>query len=289
MKKNLTICFAILLAVFVGCNKNNVVKTEKTLGQSENKIYKRIVSLAPTSTEILFAIGAGNQVVACSDLSDYPEEVKSLPKIGGFDGKTLSLEAIFSYEPDLVYLTNVMHNFLIPQLEANKIDYYISYADSVEGVKKEILEIGKLTGHEEESEKVVSKIEEDLNFVKTKNIVASAYWEVWNSPFMSAGKKSFINDLMASAGIKNIFDDIDDAYPIVSEETIILRQPEVILIPKNSALSVEAVKNRKGWEDIPAVQNDNVFIVDDDLLTRAGPRMGQSVKELYSIAKSVLE
>ena len=287
MIKNIVkVCLLFSILIFSGCKKSDV-KNGDSSGQK--KVYNRIVSLAPTSTEILFAIGAGNQVVACSDLSDFPEEVKNLPKIGGFDGKTLSLEAIFSYEPDLVYLTNVMHNFLIPQLEANNIDYYISYGDSVEGVKNEILEIGKLTGHEAQSQKVVEQIDQDLNFVKTKNILASAYWEVWNAPFMSAGKKSFINDLLGSAGIKNIFDDIDDAYPIVSEETIILRQPELILIPKNSGLSVEDVKGRKGWEEIPAVKNGNIFIVDDDLLTRAGPRMGQSVKELYSIAQAVLK
>ena len=271
---------ALCVLIFGGCKKSDVKNAEK-LGQK--KVYNRIVSLAPTSTEILFAIGAGNQVVACSDLSDFPEDVKKLPKIGGFDGKTLSLEAIFAHEPDLVYLTNVMHNFLIPQLEANGIDYYISYGDSIEGVKNEILEIGKLTGHEAESQKVVAQIDQDLNFIKTKNILASVYWEVWNAPYMSAGKKSFINDLMGAAGLKNIFDEIDDAYPIVSEESIVLRGPEVILIPKNSGLSVDAVKGRKGWEDIPAVKNGKIFIVDDDLLTRAGPRLGKSVKELYSI------
>ena len=271
---------ALCVLIFGGCKKSDVKNAEK-LGQK--KVYNRIVSLAPTSTEILFAIGAGNQVVACSDLSDFPEDVKKLPKIGGFDGKTLSLEAIFAHEPDLVYLTNVMHNFLIPQLEANGIDYYISYGDSIEGVKNEILEIGKLTGHEAESQKVVAQIDQDLNFIKTKNILASVYWEVWNAPYMSAGKKSFINDLMGAAGLKNIFDDIDDAYPIVSEESIVLRGPEVILIPKNSGLSVDAVKGRKGWEDIPAVKNGKIFIVDADLLTRAGPRLGKSVKELYSI------
>ena len=275
---------ALCVLIFGGCKKSNV-KNEEKLGQK--KVYNRIVSLAPTSTEILFAIGAGNQVVACSDLSDFPEDVKKLPKIGGFDGKTLSLEAIFAHEPDLVYLTNVMHNFLIPQLEANGIEYYISYGDSIEGVKNEILEIGKLTGHEAESQKVVAQIDQDLNFIKTKNILASVYWEVWNAPYMSAGKKSFINDLMGAAGLKNIFDDIDDAYPIVSEESIVLRGPEVILIPKNSGLSVDAVKGRKGWEDIPAVKNGKIFIVDDDLLTRAGPRLGKSVKELYSIVNLV--
>lgn len=283
MIKNIVkVCLLFSILIFVGCKKSDI-KNANSSGQK--KVYNRIVSLAPTSTEILFAIGAGSQVVACSDLSDFPEEVKELPKIGGFDGKTLSLEAIFSYEPDLVYLTNVMHSFLIPQLEANGIDYYISYGDSIEGVKNEILEIGKLTGHEGESQKVVAQIDQDLNFIKPKNILASVYWEVWNAPYMSAGKKSFINDLMGAAGLKNIFDDIDDAYPIVSEESIILRGPEVILIPKNSGLSVEAVKGRKGWEDIPAVKNGNVFIVDDDLLTRAGPRLGKSVKELYLIGK----
>jgi iron complex transport system substrate-binding protein len=286
--KNKLLLFAAIFFsfAFTNCTKKAAQNPNVKAKQS---IPQRIVSLSPASTEILFAVGAENQIVAVSDFSDYPPQAQNLPKVGGFDGKTLSLEAIFAHEPDLVYLTNVMHNFLIPQLEANKIDYYISYGDSVEGVKNEILEIGKLTGHEAESQKVVEQIDQDLNFVKTKNILASAYWEVWNAPFMSAGKKSFINDLLGSAGIKNIFDDIDDAYPIVSEETIILRQPELILIPKNSGLSVDAVNGRKGWEDIPAVKNGKVFIVDDDLLTRAGPRMGQSVKELYSIAQAVLK
>ena len=111
MIKNIVkICLLFSILMFAGCKKSDV-KNGDSSGQK--KVYNRIVSLAPTSTEILFAIGAGKQVVACSDLSDFPEEVKDLPKVGGFDGKTLSLEAIFSYEPDLVYLTNVMHNFLI--------------------------------------------------------------------------------------------------------------------------------------------------------------------------------
>ena len=112
--------YVFLFAIFLlaGCSKKNVAGGKTGTGELEAP--QRIVALSPASVEILFAIGAGNQVAAVSDLTDYPPEAVSLPKVGGFDGKTLSMEKIISYKPDLVYLAEGMHNFLIQELEANK-------------------------------------------------------------------------------------------------------------------------------------------------------------------------
>lgn len=264
--------------------------------QSVSSNYpKSIVALSPSAAEILFTIGAGDQVSAVSEFTDFPEAAKAKPVVGGFDGKTLSLETIMSFKPDLVYLTEGMHNFLIATLEANGIAYYISKGDSIASVEAEILEVGKITGHEKEAAKVVDGMEKKL-----KKAAASAhkgddaksgageaavkvYWEVWNAPYMSAGASSFINDVIKAAGGENIFADLPDAYPMVSEESIISRQPAVILIPASTGMAADAVGLRNGWGDIPAVKNGKVFVVDDNVYTRPGPRVADVVLELSEL------
>ena len=250
---------------------------------------KSIVALSPSAAEILFTIGAGDQVSAVSEFTDFPPEAKSKPIVGGFDGKTLSLETIMSFKPDLVYLTEGMHNFLISTLESNGIAYYVSKGDSIASVEKEILEVGKITGHEKEAAKVVDGMEKKLKKAAASAHKGSAavkvYWEVWNAPYMSAGAASFINDVIKAAGGENIFADLPDAYPMVSEETIIARQPAVILIPASTGMAASAVGLRNGWADIPAVKEGRVFVVDDNVYTRPGPRVADVVLELSALLK----
>lgn len=255
---------------------------------------KSIVALSPSAAEILFTIGAGDQVSAVSEFTDFPEEAKAKPVVGGFDGKTLSLETIMSFRPDLVYLTEGMHNFLIATLEANGIAYYVSKGDSIASVEKEILEVGKITGHEKEAAKVVDGMETKLKKAVTSahkggaansDSPVNVYWEVWNAPYMSAGASSFINDVIKAAGGENIFSDLPDTYPMVSEESIISRQPAVILIPASTGMAADAVGLRNGWADIPAVKGDRVFVVDDNVYTRPGPRVADVVLELSELLK----
>lgn len=254
---------------------------------------KSIVALSPSAAEILFTIGAGDQVSAVSEFTDFPEAAKAKPVVGGFDGKTLSLETIMSFKPDLVYITEGMHNFLIATLEANGIAYYISKGDSIASVETEILEVGKITGHEKEAAKVVDGMEKKLKKAVAAHKSGAAksgaavkvYWEVWNAPYMSAGASSFINDVIKAAGGENIFADLPDAYPMVSEESIISRQPAVILIPASTGMAADAVGLRNGWADIPAVKEGRVFVVDDNVYTRPGPRVADVVLELSELLK----
>ena len=283
--KNKLLLFAAIFFsfAFTNCTKKTAQKPNVKAKQS---IPQRIVSLSPASTEILFAVGAENQIVAVSDFSDYPPQAQNLPKVGGFDGKTLSLEKILSFNPDFVYLTNVMHNHLIPHFESLNIDYYLSDANSFEQVKNEILQIAKITGHTSTGENLVKKIDSAITKINSQNQLLqkpTVYWEVWNSPFMSVGNSSFINDLINTAGGINIFQEIAQAYPTVSEETIVAKNPQIIIIPQNSGITVDSVKNRKGWSQIDAVKNDKIFIVDDNLLTRAGARIGESAEYLANL------
>ena len=250
---------------------------------------KSIVALSPSAAEILFTIGAGDQVSAVSEFTDFPPEAKTKPIVGGFDGKTLSLETIMSFKPDLVYITEGMHNFLIATLESNGIAYYVSKGDSIASVEKEILEVGKITGHEKEAAKVVDGMEKKLKKAggsgSHSSAAAKVYWEVWNAPYMSAGAASFINDVIKAAGGENIFADLPDAYPMVSEESIISRQPAVILIPASTGLAASSVGLRNGWAEIPAVKDSKVFVVDDNVYTRPGPRIADVVLELSELLK----
>ena len=283
--KNKLLLFAAIFFsfAFTNCTKKDAQNPNVKAKQS---IPQRIVSLSPASTEILFAVGAENQIVAVSDFSDYPPQAQNLPKVGGFDGKTLSLEKILSFNPDFVYLTNVMHNHLIPHFESLNIDYYLSDANSFEQVKNEILQIAKITGHTSIGENLVKEIDSAINKINSQNQLLqkpTVYWEVWNSPFMSAGNSSFINDLIKTAGGINIFQEIAQAYPTVSEETIVAKNPQIIIIPQNSGITVDSVKNRKGWSQIDAVKNDKIFIVNDNLLTRSGARIGESAEYLANL------
>ena len=272
MKKNF-ILVLILCSVLTGCSKKNTSETQ-------NEFPSSIVALSPSAAEILFAVGAGNQVSAVCEFTDYPPEAAQKPIVGGFDGKTFSMESILSYKPDLLYITDGMHNFLIEQLNQYGIKYYLSKADSIASVKNEILDIGKITGHEKEALSVVEEMDSKINSIKIASTQKTIYYEIWNSPFMTAGSKSFLTDVIKSAGYKNIFDDVEEAYPIVSEESIIARKPEIILISSSSGLTKDSIKSRKGWETIPAVQNDNIIIIDDNLYTRPAPRIADVVVEL---------
>ena len=130
MKKTIRIIVIFIFAVLLVTSC-----TKRTTG-TDLKSPKSIVSLSPAATEILFAIGAGSQVTAVSDYTDFPEAAVDLPKVGGFDGKTISMEKILSFKPELVYLTDGMHNFLIDQLNTYAIPYYLSTSESIDDVKK---------------------------------------------------------------------------------------------------------------------------------------------------------
>lgn len=284
MKKTIRIIVIFIFAVLLVTSC-----TKRTTG-TYLKSPKSIVSLSPASTEILFAIGAGSQVTAVSDYTDFPEAAVDLPKVGGFDGKTISMEKILSFKPELVYLTDGMHNFLIDQLNTYEIPYYLSTSESIDDVKKEILAVGELTGHTSQAQTVVNDMNkklgkyENLKFNKAKK--AEIYYEIWNSPYISAGNKSFINDVIVNAGGENLFGDLDDSFPIVSEESIIARNPKVILLPASSGLSVESVANRSGWKEISAVKNGKIYIIDDNLFTRPGPRIADCVETLYHLLEN---
>ena len=274
--------FLLFCLIVSSCSKSDYLfnKTSNKHTQ-ENHIPQRIISLSPSATEILFAIGAQNQIAARSDFCDFPENAKNIPSVGGFDGKTLSIEKILSFSPDFVYLTNGMHNYLIPFLQKHNIAYYISVADSIQTVLQEITEIGKITEHQLQAQKLCNQIKQDLQKIAEQNKSkpkVTVYWEVWTPPYMSAGKNSFINEIITYAGGINIFSDIEQPYPVVSEEAILMRNPQIIIIPNSTVGGTAAITSRKNWQNISAVKNNKIYSVDTNIISRPGPRISQAIE-----------
>ena len=299
IKKSLLVLLMLTLAMSLSAKaKKTITKKIKKNGKKTEQTVqypKSIVTLSPAAAEILYAIGAGDQIAAVSEFTDYPAEAAQKPVVGGFDGKTLSIETILSFEPDLVYLSEGMHNFLIEPLDSYGIKWYISNPTSVAAIEKEIMDMGELTGHQDEAAQVVAQMAEKLSKayspapanaddeVEALDTSVKVYYEVWYAPFMSVGESSFINDVIKNAGGTNIFADLTDAYPMVSEETIIARVPDVILIPMSNGVSIEDVKARAGWDTIPAVANDKIYIIDDNIYSRPAPRIADVILDLSEL------
>lgn len=244
---------------------------------------ERIVSLSPSGTEIIFALGLGDKLVGRTDFCTFPEEAKKIDSVGGFDGKSFSLETILSFNPDFVYLTNGMHNHLITILESLNIEVYVSNVNSIEGIYEEIIDIARILNVENIGIDYVKKMKSEIDNVKVSSNNIYIYCEIFNSPFLTCGKKSFINDIINYAGGKNIFETLDLTYPQVSEENIILLNPEIILAPDYSNKDIEGIYNRVAWKNIDAVKNKKVYSVLGDIFTRPGPRVVDAIKILKEI------
>ncbi len=275
---------SILFLIILCAGANLCFAAGKKTKKASPKSDIRIVSLGPSATEVIFAIGAQELLVARTDLCDYPPEAKNIPSVGGFAGNTLSLESIISYEPTLVYLFAEMHEGFVKPLQDLGIQVYRSNATSIEAVKNEVLDIGKLTGYEKQAQKVVKEMDEKLNRTKKMyetKIEADAklptvYWEVWHSPMMSCGKNSFMGDIIAKAGGKNIFAEEEQAYPIINEEAVLLANPDFIFY------SGDGMGGGKPSELLKA--NGGIYYMgDDDSFVRSTPRCADAVEKLAAI------
>ncbi len=254
-----------------------------------NKNPQRIVSLVPAITETIFAVGAENSLVARTDFCTFPAQAMALPSVGGFDGKAISFEKIIAFSPDLVCLAKGMHDHLINPLKSRGIQVFVSSAENLNDILDEIKSIAELTGRLRQGELCLSQIESQIECAKTlanstRKKRLCVYWEVSAKPYFTCGKKSFVTDLLKILGAENIFSDIDQSYPQVSEESIVSRMPQMIVFPAHAKNNkTNFILERKNWKNIPAVAQGKVFAVDGDLFSRPGPRIGQMAMALAEI------
>jgi iron complex transport system substrate-binding protein len=260
-----------------------------------NGIPQRIVSLAPSNTEILFAIGAGDQVVGRDTLSNFPEEVTKVADIGStFDA--LNTELIVSLEPDFVLAAEINTPEQVKQLEDLGLAvYYLKNPTTLEEMYSNLELVAQLTGHQEEAAALIESLKARVAAVDEKIAPISSrpgvFYELDATdpakPF-TAGKGTFITQLIDRAGGYNIASDLD-GYPQMSLEQVVAADPAFIILgDARYGVTPESIAERPGWENLSAVQNEKVLPFNDDLVSRPGPRLVDALEELAKLLRPEL-
>jgi len=239
---------------------------------------KAIISLSPTHTEILFAIGAGDQIIAIDDQSNYPAEaLEKQHDLSGFDP---NVEAIAALKPDLVVIGNDFKG-LAAQLEPLGIKTWVSPAPtSFDEVYAQIEQLGAVTGHVAESAGLVATMQTDIAdavAAAPRPATSASYYHELDPTLYTVSSNTFIGQVYSLFGLSNIADGVEKGndYPQLSAEYVVSANPQLIFLADAKAydLTAESVSARPGWDQIAAVQNGQVIVIDDDIASRWGPRV----------------
>lgn len=236
----------------------------------------KLVSLSPAMTEIIFALHAEHHLVGVTTYCDYPEAAQHLYKVGDFSNP--SLERIVGQHPDLIIVNLPEHARIKRQLENLGKKVFVSSPVSLEIMYHEIRTLGELLERTVTADSLINAMKAVIHphdCSAKKNI----YIELSPRPLITIGNKSFLNELLQMAGGVNIFTDIPKDYPVVQQEEVIRRNPDIILV-----LHPENIMNRIGWENISAVEEKTVYAeIDPDILLRPAPRLILGFQELLHI------
>ena len=272
---------------------------------------ERIVSLSPSSTEILFAVGAGPKVVGVTDYCNYPHDIKArieaneLARVGGYWNP--SIETIVKLKPDLVLVSTAKCTVktneckvnckrrceitvqVAAQLRSLGLNVLILSPHSMNDVLDDILLVGRASGNTANASNLVEKLRQRIDSVIKKSKAASrrpkVYFEVWNDPYMSVSSGTWIGDVINLAGGANIFGEAVSEWPIIDSEDIVQRNPDIIVFPVIPGVprfwgSFEDVKKRPGWKSTNAVRNGSLYEIPRDFISRPGPRLVEALEML---------
>jgi iron complex transport system substrate-binding protein len=252
---------------------------------------QRIVSMAPSNTEILYAVGAGGQVVGRDEFSNYPEAAKAVPSVGGSMGN-YSLEQIVSLKPDLVLAAEINTPEQVKALSDLGLNvYYLKNPVDLEGMYANLETVGKLTGNDSKAAELVASLKQRVEAVKSKvaslDNTPSVFYELDGSeparPW-TAGSGTFIDLLITMAQGENVGAAIQGSWGQLSQEALLVANPDFILLGDAAyGTTAEQVAARPGWENLAAVQKGQVLPFDDDTVSRPGPRLVDALEELVRI------
>jgi iron complex transport system substrate-binding protein len=245
---------------------------------------KRIVSLAPSITETLFALGLDKEIVGVTMFCNYPEAVRSKPKVGGFIN--ISLERVVSLSPDLIIGTSDGNRReTVLQFERIGLPVYIVNPVSLEDIFKMVLDIGRITGKEDTAKKLIFNLRRRVESVVLKTSQAKkprVFFLLSTDPMITVSRDTLHDKLITLAGGVNVAGRDTIKYPRYSIEEVMVKQPDVIIITsmKKEDNFVQLRNKWNEWKNIPAVRNNRIYIIDTDLITRSSPRIVDGLEEL---------
>lgn len=293
LNKKLWILLSLVMLILVACGQNDQHKQEdKQSNQSDSNSkehsYKRIVSLMPSNTEILYELGLGKDIVGVSTVDDYPKDVKKEKK--QFDTMNLNKEALLKVKPDLILAHESQKGTskkVLDSLEKNGVKVvYVKDAQSLDQTYETFKQIGKVTGREHEANELVDEtkhnVEKVIKSVPRHHRSQSVFMEVSSKPeIYTAGKHTFFDDMLSQLDAKNSFSNIEGWKP-VDKESIIKKNPDILISTEGLSKSdyYKVIKKRDGFRQIKAVKNGRIETVNGDEISRPGPRIDEGLKQL---------
>jgi len=279
-----------VISVFSGCSENRKNSVSGTILKDDlnsefvfNKVPQKVISLAPNITEMIYALGQDSNLSANTLYCNYPPEARNKMKVG--DLITIDFEKILSIKPDLIFITvegNIKESY--NKLKSLGMKVFVSNPRDFEGIKKTFRDLGNIFHDTLKAERIIYGWDKQYKYIlyeKDKFRPVKGMFMVSTNPIMLAGKTTFINELMSSAGLQNIAADSPLNYPMYSREEILRRDPEYILITVEEDSKL-LMKMYPEWKHLSAVRKNQVKVVDADLFMRPGPRFTHALVTLFT-------
>jgi iron complex transport system substrate-binding protein len=291
--------FAIAATLLVACGDDDTADTAATTTSTTaeavapTSMPDHIVSMSPTATEMLFAIGAGDQVVAVDDFSNYPEEAP----VTDLSAYEPNVEAIATYGPDLVVVTSGADE-LVASLDQLGIEVLtLPAATTLDDTYDQLAQLGDVTGHRDEADDVIAGMQADIKSL-TEEVPERAtpltYFHELDSTLYSVTSDTFIGQLYGIAGLQNVADPADadgqsGGYPQLSAEFLVDADPDLIFLADTKCCqqTAETFAARPGFDALQAVSKGNVVLLDDDISSRWGPRVVDFLRTIIEAVKAV--
>jgi len=249
-----------------------------------SNVPKKIISLAPNITEILFALELDEDISAVTDFCDYPKAALTKPRIGGFVNP--NIEMIVSLNPDLIIATrDGNRRETIQRLNDLGLSVYVINPRGYDGVMKTIQNIGEVVGRRDEARKIATtmRTRKERVLALTQSLPKpGVFFQVGEAPMITVGRETLANDLIRLAGGRSISGNEAIQYPHYSIETIMLKAPEVIIISSMERKRdyLNSIKKWQNWKSIPAVRMNAIYVVDTNLVDRSSPRIGEGLETM---------
>lgn len=288
--KILVINLLLLVFAFTGCKSAVSVspiaaqrEITDDLGRKVNLPVKveRAVSLAPSLTENVFAVGAGDRLVGVTTYCDYPAEAQKLAKIG--DTLNPNLENIIALKPQVVFVSTASQmQAFTERLERQNIAVFVTNPQDIDGVYKSLYQIGDVMNETERANTVVDELKKRVADVEARTANAAkpkVFVQIAREPLFTIGKTSFINDLIVRAGGVSVTSEINEAYPKFSKETALALQPDAIILSESD----DNQSPNDVFKDSPAMKNGKVYKIKADLLSRPGPRIVDGLEKIAKV------
>ncbi len=266
---------AILLAGLLAAQAQAAITVQDDAGNAVTvqKPARRVISMAPHVTELLFAAGGGDRIVGAVNYSDYPEAAKRIPRIGS--NRQIDIERVIAMKPDLIVAW--MHGSSERQIEMVRelgIPVFQSDPQTLASIGESVLRLGRLMGTEQVAQPVASQLARRLSSLRSQYAgrpTVRTFYQVWDKPLYTLSGKHIVTDALRLCGAENIFDQLATTAPIVSVESVLQEDPEAVF--GTAEKNYGGVKLWEPYRTMTAVRNGNLFTVNGDLLNRAGPRM----------------